>query len=137
MTGVIITSHGTLAEGFVHAGKMLLGFDLPQVEAVCLHETDSTDTFLAKLKSAVARLDSGDGVVIFADLLGATPCNLSRLVMNDRVRVVAGANLAAIVEFLSERDDAIELDALLTEAREAMQVLTPASAPVVEDDDDL
>ena len=57
--------------------------------------------------------------------------------MNDRVRVVAGANLAAIVEFLSERDDAIELDALLTEAREAMQVLTPASAPVVEDDDEL
>lgn len=138
MTGVIITSHGSLAEGFVHACKMLRGFDLTQTEAVCLGESDSTDTFLEHLKDAICRLDVGDGVVIFADLPGGTPCNLSRLLLSERVRLIAGANLPLILEFLSEREDGnVDLDELIDDSRGTIHLVEPTAVLAQDDEEEL
>ena len=66
----------------------------------------SDDPFhlLPTAKEALARLDTGDGVLIFSDIYGATPCNLaSKLLVPGRVEVVAGVNLPMLVRAFTYR----------------------------------
>ncbi len=55
--------------------------------------------------SAVARVDSGQGVVLLTDMFGGTPSNLAISVMDrTRVEVVAGINLPMLIKLASVRE---------------------------------
>jgi PTS system ascorbate-specific IIA component len=60
-------------------------------------------------------LDTGDGVLVFSDIFGATPCNLaSKLLVPGRIELVAGANLPMLVRALTYRDR--DLDTMIKKA---------------------
>lgn len=135
MQGALIISHGELADGFLSAIYMLMGDDIPQLESVALRENDSTEDFSARLAEALGRVDMGDGAVIFADLYGGTPCNLSNMVMSDKVRIFAGVNLAVLAEFISMRDSNVDLDELADTGRSAIRLPEIPSCTCEQDDE--
>lgn len=117
MIGLVLVSHGTLAEGLVDAMSMITG---PQeaVRAVGLLETEDVEGLMDKILSAVNEVDSGEGALIMVDLFGASPFNASaRLVLSSperKLEVVTGVNLAMVVELVVQREgltlnDAVEL----------------------------
>lgn len=103
MIGVLAISHGKMAEGMLDAAHMFFGDDLPGVEALCFMSSDNPEDFDVKLKDAVARVNTGDGVIIFADLMGGTPANRSMYVLGDDVQVITGANMTMMLELLGTR----------------------------------
>ena len=103
MIGVLAISHGKMAEGMLDAAHMFFGDDLPGVEALCFMSSDNPEDFDVKLKDAVARVNTGDGVIIFADLMGGTPANRSMYVLSDDVQVITGANMTMMLELLGTR----------------------------------
>lgn len=103
MIGVLAISHGKMAEGMLDAAHMFFGDDLPGVEALCFMSSDNPEDFDEKLKDAVARVNTGDGVIIFADLMGGTPANRSMYVLGDDVQVITGANMTMMLELLGTR----------------------------------
>ena len=103
MIGVLAISHGKMAEGMLDAAHMFFGDDLPGVEALCFMSSDNPEDFDVKLKDAVARVNTGDGVMIFADLMGGTPANRSMYVLGDDVQVITGANMTMMLELLGTR----------------------------------
>ena len=103
MIGVLAISHGKMAEGMLDAAHMFFGDDLPGVEALCFMSSDNPEDFDVKLKDAVARVNTGDGVIIFADLMGGTPANRSMYVLGDDVQVITGANMTVMLELLGTR----------------------------------
>ena len=103
MIGVLAISHGKMAEGMLDAAHMFFGDDLPGVEALCFMSSDNPEDFDVKLKDAVARVNTGDGVIIFADLMGGTPANRSMYVLGDDVQVLTGANMTMMLELLGTR----------------------------------
>ena len=103
MIGVLSISHGKMAEGMLDAAHMFFGDDLPGVEALCFMSSDNPEDFDVKLKDAVARVNTGDGVIIFADLMGGTPANRSMYVLSDDVQVITGANMTMMLELLGTR----------------------------------
>ena len=103
MIGVLAISHGKVAEGMLDAAHMFFGDDLPGVEALCFMSSDNPEDFDVKLKDAVARVNTGDGVIIFADLMGGTPANRSMYVLGDDVQVITGANMTMMLELLGTR----------------------------------
>ena len=57
-----------------------------------------------KARELVASLDTGEGVLIFSDIYGATPCNLAvKLLVPARVEGVAGVNLPMLVRAFTYR----------------------------------
>src|SRR5439155_354984 len=67
---------------------------------------DVADRFAGALVDA---LDTGDGVLIFSDIYGATPCNLAaKLLVAGRVEAVAGVNLPMLVRAFTYRDKGME-----------------------------
>lgn len=108
MKGIIITSHGQMAQGILETSKLFFG-EQKQLEAVCLKADDNPDNFVDKLKEAITRVDTGDGVIVFCDMLFGSPCNcMARIVGenldDDKIQVITGVNLAMILQILASRE---------------------------------
>ena len=108
MKGIVITSHGPMAQGILATSKLFFG-EQPQIKACCLSAEDNPDDFVNVLKDAVKDVDTGDGVIVFCDMLFGSPCNcMARIIAedmeNDKVQVITGVNLAMILQILSVRE---------------------------------
>ncbi len=108
MKGIVITSHGPMAQGILETSKLFFG-EQPQIKACCLYADDNPDEFVDTLKDAVKEVDTGDGVIVFCDMLFGSPCNcMARIVAedleNDKLQVITGVNLAMILQILSVRE---------------------------------
>ena len=108
MKGIVITSHGPMAQGILETSKLFFG-EQPQIKACCLSAEDNPDDFVNVLKDAVKEVDTGDGVIVFCDMLFGSPCNcMARIIAedmeNDKVQVITGVNLAMILQILSVRE---------------------------------
>ncbi|MBR4462836.1 MAG: PTS sugar transporter subunit IIA [Erysipelotrichaceae bacterium] len=108
MRGIVITSHGPMAQGILETSKLFFG-EQPQLTARCLDANDNPDEFVDVLKEAINEVDTGEGVVVFCDMLFGSPCNcMARVVAedleSDRIKVVTGVNLAMILQILATRE---------------------------------
>ena len=108
MKGIVITSHGPMAQGILETSKLFFG-EQPQIKACCLSTEDNPDDFVNVLKDAVKEVDTGDGVIVFCDMLFGSPCNcMARIIAedmeSDKVQVITGVNLAMILQILSVRE---------------------------------
>lgn len=103
MKGIVIVSHGQMAPGMKDSLTMFFGNDIPQLETLSLTLDMGADEFGSALKEKIAAVDSGDGVVVFADVLGGTPFNQSAMLLNDNVDLIAGVNLGMLMEYLGTR----------------------------------
>lgn len=105
MTGIILASHGGLAEGVKQSAGMVFG---PQEDlvAVTLTPEDGPDSFRAKLLAAVDTLSNKDEVLFLVDLLGGTPFNQSSAILDgheDKWAIVTGLSLPMLISALGER----------------------------------
>ena len=110
MIGILLISHGNMASGISSSLKMFFGSEIPQLETLCLSENTNPDTFGEEIGKKIRQLDTSDGVVIFADLIGGTPCNQAFRYISSKVVLIGGMNLPVIMEFLGHRLDEIDLN---------------------------
>jgi PTS system mannose-specific IIA component len=115
MIGVLIVAHGTLGESLVNALTHVLGSRPAQLRVLSITPADDPVALLPRARDAVAGLDTGDGVAVFCDIFGATPCNLSiKLAIPGRVEVISGVNLPMLVRAFTYRTR--NMDTLITKA---------------------
>jgi PTS system mannose-specific IIA component len=103
MIGLVLVTHGKLAEEFRHALEHVVG---PQtaLETVCIGPEDDMDQRRLDIVGAVSRVESGKGVIILTDMFGGTPSNLSISVMDSgRIEVIAGVNLPMLIKLAGIR----------------------------------
>ena len=123
MVGIVITSHGNIAQELVETSKLFFG-EQKQMKACCLKAEDNPDEFVDVLKDAIKEVDSGDGVVVFCDLLYGTPCNCMIRIIgedldNDNIQVLTGVNLAMLLQVLSDRENLL-IDKLIKSGQEGI-----------------
>ena len=101
MIGMIATGHGSFATGITSGLKLLAG-EPQDYETVDFLPEDSAEALAQKLDAAYERLSGCEGIVIFADLTGGTPFNVSiRMKMEHperQIEVIGGSNLPAVLE---------------------------------------
>lgn len=101
MIGGLIVTHGKLAYELLHAAETIEG-ELDGIEAVPLEWNETVEQAREKIRQALDRIGQDRGVIIFTDMFGGTPSNLSLSFFEvDRVEIVTGVNLPMIVKFVS------------------------------------
>ncbi|OGA15371.1 MAG: PTS fructose transporter subunit IIA [Betaproteobacteria bacterium RIFCSPLOWO2_12_FULL_63_13] len=106
MIGILIVSHGGFGEALIHGASHVLGKRPPNMYQLGVTLHDDPDTILAKAQALVRQLDDGDGVIVFTDILGATPSNIaSRLLRPGRVEGVSGVSLPMLIRALTYRNE--------------------------------
>lgn len=103
MVGAVIVCHGTLAESLLNTAVTITG-NIENIVSMTVASDSGVDEIRGSIISAIDLVDSGDGVVIFTDMLGGTPTNISLTLMEEKnVEVVAGVNLPLLIKFTSLR----------------------------------
>jgi len=100
LVGIIVVSHGNLADGLLDAMRMITG-EQEGVVAISLKESDAPEDLGEHIKEVLPEVDDGDGILIMADLFGATPFNASSrlyLELDNKIEIITGANLPMLVE---------------------------------------
>jgi len=140
MLGLLVVSHGKLAEELVNALRTIVG-PVEALEAVSIGWNDAVDQTTRRIEEAVRRVDSGQGVLLLTDMFGGTPTNLAlSLHEEDRVEIVTGVNLPMLIKFANLREQ-LDLKAaarrIAEQGREAIHVAshfldTPERKPKTE-----
>ncbi len=118
MIGMVVVTHGRLAEEFVSAMEHVVG---PQkaVRAICIGPDDDMEQRRQDILNAVKDVDQGDGVILLTDMFGGTPSNLAISIMeNAKVEVIAGINLPMLIKLASVRK-VCGMDEAITAAQES------------------
>ena len=104
---LVLAGHGHYASGVASAVAMLSGNE-EAVSFVDFTQVVSPDEFESRLRDVA---ECGEEVVIVCDLVGGTPYNRACVVVhgNDQVKVVAGMNLAAILEAALSIEDGLKV----------------------------
>jgi PTS system mannose-specific IIA component len=98
MVGLVIATHGHLADEMVHTAEQIVG-KIAAVETCSIEPGASPEQIRDGLREAVKKVDAGDGVIVLADLIGGTPCNQSlALCRQTRLEVVTGINLPMLIK---------------------------------------
>lgn len=103
MIGLILVTHGKLAEEFVAAMQHVVGRQ-EAVATVCIGPNDDMEARRAEIAAALEAVDGGEGVIILTDLFGGTPSNLAISLMKaGKVEVIAGINLPMLIRLAKAR----------------------------------
>ena len=118
MIGVVIVTHGKLAHEFRAALEHVVG-PQEQIETISIGPEDDLDERRTDMLTALARVDSGAGVVVLTDMFGGSPSNLAISAMeHSNVEVIAGVNLPMLVKLATIRNGC-KLQEAITLAQDA------------------
>lgn len=123
MIGLLVITHGKMAEGIMDSINLIMGSQ-ENIDAVGLFASDDIERIKATVFNKAEALNQGEGVLIFADLYGASPfnsagANLARFAQEDiQVRVISGVNLPMLLETINARNYMETLQALYKNALE-------------------
>ena len=103
MIGLVVVTHGHLADEFVSAMEHVVG-PQTQTAAISIGPDDDIERRRADIVAAVKAVDTGDGVVILTDMFGGTPSNLAISIMDrPQVEVICGINLPMLIKLAMVR----------------------------------
>jgi PTS system mannose-specific IIA component len=105
MIGMVLVTHGRLAEEFVAATEHVVG-PQDQVRAISIGPDDDMEQRRNDILKAVSDVETGSGVIILTDMFGGTPSNLAISIMEKAsVEVIAGINLPMLIKLASLRGE--------------------------------
>jgi len=132
MIGLILVTHGRLAEEFVAALEHVVGRQ-KKVAAISIGPEDDMERRRSDILAAVDRVDDGDGVILMTDMFGGTPSNLAISVMSEaKVEVIAGVNLPMLIKFASVRDSEPLAEAVASVQEAGRKYINVASSLLVD-----
>ena len=104
MIGLVLVTHGRLAEEFI-AATQHVGGPQDNMRAISMGPEDDSEQRRQDIMDAVAEVDTGAGVIVLTDMFGGTPSNLAHGALpGPSVEVVYGASLPLLVKLAKMRD---------------------------------
>ena len=98
MVGILLVTHNGLGDSFADCIKHVLGEVPRNLKVLSVLASDDPQKKLAEGQALIKQLDAGSGVLILADIFGATPSNIARQLCHaERVMGVAGVNLPMLL----------------------------------------
>jgi len=110
--GLLLVSHGTLAQALLETATEIVG-PFGSAEALAVSRHHGLEDVESELRSAIDRLENGDGVLILVDMFGSTAANVAlKLVGEKKIEVVTGCNLPMLLKLSSAIRTTTDVSAL-------------------------
>ena len=133
MIGIVVVSHGKLAQDFIAATEHVVGKQ-ENIKSICIEPEDDMEQRRNDILNAVKEVDTGKGVAVLTDMFGGTPSNLAISIMGKSpVEVVAGVNLPLLVKLASIRSTTPLNEAVLVAQEAGRKYINVASNLLAKD----
>lgn len=127
MIGIVLVTHGRLADEFLAAMQHVVG-PQQQIATACIGPNDDMNERRADILAKVTEVNSGDGVIVLTDMFGGTPSNLAISIMDHaNIEVIAGINLPMLVKLNTLRKDKPLKEAVAGAKEAGIKYITIAS----------
>lgn len=93
----VIITHGQLGRELVQVAEKILEQKL-DIEVIAFDWQGDGSAMITQLEKFIAR-NQGHKVVIFTDMFGGSPSNISTRFVNANVEVISGINLPGLLKF--------------------------------------
>ncbi|SFK18935.1 PTS system, ascorbate-specific IIA component [Nitrosomonas aestuarii] len=108
MIGILVVTHENLGDHLIRCASHVMGEKPEYLIHLGVFIENDSNSILDEMRALAQQLNTGDGVLILCDILGATPCNIaSRLIQANRIACVAGVNLPMLVRTLTYRNEGL------------------------------
>ncbi len=98
MAGILLVTHNGLGDSFLSCVQHVFGSVPTNVMVLAIQGNDDPQRKEEEGRALIAHLDDGSGVMLLADMFGATPSNIGRrLCQLPNVVGVAGLNLPMLI----------------------------------------
>lgn len=131
MNAIVLVAHAPLATALHQVAAHVLPGPAADLVAINIDARRSLEHGQAQLQQALQAVQGASGVLLLADVLGATPCNMATALARDAVsvRLLAGVNLPMLLRALTYRDRPLaQLAQLALDGGVAGVVAVPAGA---------
>ena len=127
MIGLVLVTHGRLAEEFVVAMEHVVGKQ-ERIATISIGPEDDMEGRRADIAKAIGDVDAGRGVIVLTDLFGGTPSNLAISLMEaGKVEVIAGINLPMLIRLGGARKTMKVTEAVAAAREAGRKYITVAS----------
>lgn len=110
MIGILLITHGSLGESLIQCACHVMNRRPPQIMQMGVSGQDDPLDALPLARQLLSLVDSGDGVLVLTDILGATPANIAaKLLEPGRIEGVAGANLPMLLRTITYRERSMDV----------------------------
>ncbi|MBL8435016.1 PTS sugar transporter subunit IIA [Zoogloea sp.] len=110
MIGILLITHGTLGEALVQCVSHVMNRRPAQLMQLGISGQDDPLDALPLARRLIELVDSGKGVLILTDILGATPANTAaKLLEPGRIEGVTGVNVPMLLRVITYRERAMEV----------------------------
>lgn len=94
MIGILLLTQGHIGKAMIEAAEHTLNSKIPKLNALTANGTQSSEEFLQTFQCEMNSLDQGQGVLILADVYGASHTNMVQAFLKKgRIEMIAGVNL--------------------------------------------
>ena len=116
MLGIVIVAHTPIASAMLAFAEHTFGVLPERVRAVDIPPHEDTKASFDRVMKAAYGVNTGNGVLILTDVMGATPANVASKLealgplsgLNTSVIVLAGLNLPMLMRCISHRGEGLE-----------------------------
>ncbi|MES2445152.1 MAG: PTS sugar transporter subunit IIA [Pseudomonadota bacterium] len=127
MIGLVLVTHGRLAEEFVVAMEHVVGKQ-ERIATICIGPDDDMESRRADIAAAIEQVEAGRGVILLTDLFGGTPSNLAiSLMQAGKIEVIAGINLPMLIRLGGARKTMKVTEAVAAAREAGKKYITVAS----------
>ncbi len=127
MIGIVLVTHGNLADEFLYAMQHVVGHQ-EQIATACIGPNDDMNERREDILEKVKKVNTGDGVIVLTDMFGGTPSNLAISIMDHaNIEVIAGINLPMLVKLNTLRREKSLKDAVSGAKEAGIKYITIAS----------
>jgi PTS system mannose-specific IIA component len=102
MIGIVVVTHGQVAEELVNAARTI-GGEIPATVAVSIGWGDDATAANAAIEKGLEDVGGGEALIL-TDMFGGTPTNLALPYLSSEVEIVTGVNLPMLIKASSLRE---------------------------------
>jgi PTS system ascorbate-specific IIA component len=108
--GFVIVTHGQTGKSLIAEAEFVLGQSMKEIVPVSFNQSEGSLNSVSDIRLAIEKADSGDGVLVMTDLIGASPSNrVARLLEEYDAVMVTGVNLPMTICVWNYREQPLGL----------------------------
>jgi len=105
MTGILLVTHAGLGQSLIETLEFIMDMTYENIGAISIDIKKNPETLLKKIKKEIKKVRDDQGVIIFTDMFGGTPSNMSySFLEEDKVEVLSGVNLPILMKAMEIKE---------------------------------
>lgn len=111
MNAIVLLTHAPLGHALKESLRHVLGEEVDCVRVIDVTPHDQPDHVIAKECPCLNEIPKEQGILILADIVGATPCNIAKQMASrySQARLIAGVNIPMLIKSITHRHDPMPL----------------------------